>query len=294
MKLPNKNKIRDHFIFISTALLLAFLISGCNDDTVGLSVSSTSVKSLEASDSHIVSSGNSIPAVPSESKYMTLASGAGTGISVLGESTISVKPDIAILDIGVETFAESVALARQSAAQEMGSVISALKKQGVDDSDIQTNRLNISPSYDYEEIMVRGKRTGRQVLTGYFVNNVVKVRIRELEKAGEVIDRTASAGGDSIRINGISFTVDDLSPYKVLLRKAAVEDSLVKANHYATESGVTLGPLISLSETIAPAIQSFQKDMAFGMRAMSESMPTSVSGGELDIHHSIQATFAIN
>ena len=294
MKLPNKNKIRDHFIFISTALLLAFLISGCNDDTVGLSVSSTSVKSLEASDSRIVSSGNPMPAVPSESKYMTLASGASTGISVVGESTISVKPDIAILDIGVETFAESVALARQSAAQEMGSVISALKKQGVDDSDIQTNRLNISPSYDYEEIMVRGKRTGRQVLTGYFVNNGVKVRIRELEKAGEVIDRTASAGGDSIRINGISFTVDDLSPYKVLLRKAAVEDSLVKANHYATESGVTLGPLISLSETIAPAIQSFQKDMAFGMRAMSESMPTSVSGGELDIHHSIQATFAIN
>ena len=294
MKLPNKNKIRDHFIFISTALLLAFLISGCNDDTVGLSVSSTSVKSLEASDSRIVSSGNPMPAVPSESKYMTLASGASTGISVVGESTISVKPDIAILDIGVETFAESVALARQSAAQEMGSVISALKKHGVDDSDIQTNRLNISPSYDYEEIMVRGKRTGRQVLKGYFVNNVVKVRIRELEKAGEVIDRTASAGGDSIRINGISFTVDDLSPYKVLLRKAAVEDSLVKANHYATESGVTLGPLISLSETIAPAIQSFQKDMAFGMRAMSESMPTSVSGGELDIHHSIQATFAIN
>ena len=294
MKLPNKNNIRDHFIFISTALLLAFLISGCNDDTVGLSVSSTSVKSLEASDSRIVSSGNPMPAVPSESKYMTLASGASTGISVVGESTISVKPDIAILDIGVETFAESVALARQSATQEMGSVISALKKYGVDDSDIQTNRLNISPSYDYEEIMVRGKRTGRQVLTGYFVNNVVKVRIRELEKAGEVIDRTASAGGDSIRINGISFTVDDLSPYKVLLRKAAVEDSLVKANHYATESGVTLGPLISLSETIAPAIQSFQKDMAFGMRAMSESMPTSVSGGELDIHHSIQATFAIN
>ena len=294
MKLPNKNKIRDHFIFISTALLLAFLISGCNDDTVGLSVSSTSVKSLEASDSDIVSSGNSIPAVPSESKYMTLASDAGIGISVLGESTISVKPDIAILDIGVETFAESVAVARQFAAKEMGSVISALKKQGVDDSDIQTNRLNISPSYDYEEIMVRGKRTGRQVLTGYFVNNVVKVRIRELEKAGEVIDRTASAGGDSIRINGISFTVDDLSPYKVLLRKAAVEDSLVKANHYATESGVTLGPLISLSETIAPAIKSSQKDMAFGMRAMSESMPTSVSGGELDIYHSIQATFAIN
>ena len=222
MKLPNKNKIRDHFIFISTALLLAFLISGCNDDTVGLSVSSTSVKSLEASDSRIVSSGNPMPAVPSESKYVTLASGVSTGISVVGESTISVKPDIAILDIGVETFAESVALARQSAAQEMGSVISALKKQGVDDSDIQTNRLNISPSYDYEEIMVRGKRTGRQVLTGYFVNNVVKVRIRELEKAGEVIDRTASAGGDSIRINGISFTVDDLSPYKVLLRKDAV------------------------------------------------------------------------
>ena len=292
MKLPNKNKIRDYFIFTSMALLLAFLISGCNDDTVGLSGSSNSVKALE--DSNIVSTGNPIPAVPSGSKYVTLASGAGTGISVLGESTISVKPDIAILDIGVETFAESVALARQFAAKEMGSVISTLKKQGVDDSDIQTSRLNISPSYDYEEIMVRGKRTGRQVLTGYFVNNVVKVRIRELEKAGEVIDRTASAGGDSIRINGISFTVDDLSPYKVLLRKAAVEDSLVKANHYATESGVTLGPLISLSETSAPAIQSFQKDMAFGMRAMSESIPTSVSGGEFDIHHSIYATFAIN
>ena len=292
MKLPNKNKIRDYFIFISTTLLLAFLISGCNDDTIGLSVTSNASRSFGPSD--VVSLNNPIPIIPPESQLTASTSGIAAGISVVGESMISVEPDIAILDIGVETFAESVALARNAAAKEMGLVISELKDHGVDEADIQTSRLNISPSYDYEEIIVRGKRTGRQVLTGYFVNNIVKVRIRELAKAGEVIDKTAGAGGDSIRINGISFTVDDLSPYKILLRKGAVEDALAKATHYASESGVTLGPLVLLSEMSPPAIQNFQNDMAFGMRTMAESVPTSVSGGELDIHHSIQTTFSIN
>ena len=188
MKLPNKNKIPDHFIFISMTLLLAFLISGCNDDTVGLSVSSTSVKSLEASDSHIVSSVNPMPAVPSESKYMTLASGASTGISVVGESTISVKPDIAILDIGVETFAESVALARQSAAQEMGSVISALKKQGVDDDMV----FSVRSDQEISEVIV-------------LVDSIAKVEQNHIDTSSVII---SSADGSVEYISGVDYNVD--------------------------------------------------------------------------------------
>ena len=109
--------MRYYLLLIPMVLLFTILISGCKDDTA----SSSCVKSLEASE--IVSSKNEISLVPPESNYMSSASGSATGISVIGQSTISVKPDIAILDIGVETFAESVALARQLDAKEMGLVM---------------------------------------------------------------------------------------------------------------------------------------------------------------------------
>ena len=98
--------------------------------------------------------------------------GAIGGIRVSGTGTVSVEPDVAILQVGVEVFAGKVSTARSEASKAMDSVVSVLKKEGVEEKDIQTTRFNIYPRYDYEEVTINGKRIGTQVLTGYTVNTV--------------------------------------------------------------------------------------------------------------------------
>ena len=219
--------------------------------------------------------------------------GAIGGIRVSGTGTVSVEPDVAILQVGVEVFAGKVSTARSEASKAMDSVVSVLKKEGVEEKDIQTTRFNIYPRYDYEEVTINGKRIGTQVLTGYTVNNTVKAKIYEIDKVGEIIDKAADAGGDYARINGVDFTVDDPTPYQTEIRKMAVEDAVGKAQEYALLTNVELGPVIELNEMTSGSVHSpYEAD--YGMRMMAAAPPTtSISAGQLEISLTVNTLFAI-
>ena len=58
----------------------------------------------------------------------------------------------------------------------------------------------------------------------------VTAKIRNIDKAGGIIDAVAIAGGDLTRIDGISFSVDDPSSYYTEARKLAVADAKAKAS----------------------------------------------------------------
>ena len=219
--------------------------------------------------------------------------GAIGGIRVSGTGTVSVEPDVAILQVGVEVFAGKVSTARSVASEAMDSVVSLLKKEGVEEKDIQTTRFNIYPRYDYEEVTINGKRIGTQVLTGYTVNNTVKAKIYEIDKVGEIIDKGADAGGDYARINGVDFTVDDPTPYQTEIRKMAVEDAVGKAQEYALLTNVELGPVVELNEMTSGSVHSpYEAD--YGMRMMAAAPPTtSISAGQLEISLTVNTLFAI-
>ena len=215
------------------------------------------------------------------------------GIRVSGTGTVSVEPDVAILQVGVEVFAGKVSIARSEASKAMDSVVTILKKEGVEEKDIQTTKFNIYPRYDYEEVTVNGKRIGTQVLTGYTVNNTVKAKIYEIDKIGDIIDKSADAGGDYVRINGVDFTVDDPSPYQTEIRKMAVENAVEKAQDYALLTDVELGPVIELNEMNSGSLHSpYEAD--YGMRMMAAAAPTtSISAGQLEISLTVDTLFAI-
>ncbi len=216
-----------------------------------------------------------------------------SGIWVTGEGTITLEPDLALLNVGVEATAGTVAEARAEAASAMDAIVAALKAQGVEDRDIQTRFFNISPRYEYQEVLEEGFRRGKQVLVGYVVNNSASVKIRDLDSVGRVIDEVADAGGDVTRINGISFTVDDTEPFMVTLREQAVGDALARAQQFADLTGVTLGELLFITEATggAPVISDFAEE-AFAVRALA-APTTRISGGELELRVSVRAVFGI-
>ena len=221
----------------------------------------------------------------------------GTGIWVSGNGAISVEPDIALLDIGVETRAPSVSEANSQASMAMDAVIKALKARGVKDEDIQTNRFSIYPRYDYIEEEKDGVRSGREVLVGYRVRNNATVKLRDLDAVGEVIDEVVTAGGDNVRISDINFTLEDPKPKMAELREMAVKDAKAKAEHLAELSDVSVGRLIYISEgAAAPSVRDFAREslgLGYGFPSSAMLAAPSISGGEVTLSLSVQAGFAI-
>ena len=220
----------------------------------------------------------------SEPQHQMFSDGSQGGISVSGSGSISVEPDLAILNIGVEATGKTVSFARSEAASAMDSVVSSLKKEGILTKDIQTQQLTIYPRYDYQ--------TNKQVLTGYSVTNTARVKVRDLSKVGKIVDNAAASGGDYVRINGISFNVEDTDQYMESLRKQAVQKAQIKAEEYADSAGVKLGSLRSLTEVGAQYPHMFSA-MDNQMRAMSVPMESPISGGELQITVTVFTVFNI-
>lgn len=216
------------------------------------------------------------------------------GIWVSGQGTISVAPDLAMLDFGVETRAANVSEANSQASMAMDAVIEALKARGVKNEDIQTSRFSIYPRYDYIEEEKDGIRSSREVLVGYRVRNSGTVKLRDLDTVGEVIDEVVTAGGDNVRINGINFTLEDPKPKMAELREMAVADAQAKAEHLAELSEVSVGRLIYISEGAAgPSVRGFAESLDFAYALPAAARAPSISGGEVTLSLSVQAGFAI-
>ena len=205
-----------------------------------------------------------------------------SGISVSGEGSIDLTPDLALLNVGVEAVAESVSQARDEAAQAMDAIIAAVKAHGLEDRDIQTRAFNIWPQYDYQN--------NRRTLIGYTVSSSATVKIRDIDNIGPIIDDVADAGGNATRIDGIQFTVEDPKPHMTDLREAAFQDAKSKAEHLATLAGVELGPLTYVTESSGVPVA---RDMAIERAALAAAPSTSISGGELQISMYVQAVFNI-
>ena len=222
------------------------------------------------------------------------ASGSSqAGIWVSGQGTVSLEPDLALLNIGVESMKRTVAEARDEAARAMDAILKVLSARGIEGRDVQTRSFNISPRYEYREVFDEGFRTNRQFLVGYQVNNSVAIKIRDLDAAGDIIDEVAGAGGDAVRINGISFTVEDPKPFMAQLREDAVNDALAKARHFASLTSVSLGRLVFISES-GGAIPVARVERAFALAApTADFQSTSISGGELELRMTVQAVFDI-
>ena len=208
-----------------------------------------------------------------------------SGISVSGEGSIDLVPDLALLNVGVETMAESVSQAREEAAQAMDAIIAAVKAHGLEDRDIQTRAFNIWPQYEYQN--------NSRSLVGYTVSNSATAKIRDIDNVGPIIDDVANAGGNATRIDGIRFTVEDPKPHMAALREAAFQDAMSKAEHLATLAGVELGPLTFVTESSGVPVV---REAAFETAALAAPLvapSTSISGGELQLSMYVQAVFDI-
>jgi hypothetical protein len=199
-------------------------------------------------------------------------------ISVTGEASVSVPPDMARIEGGVTSEARTAREASEANNVAMGKVLLALKGAGIADKDMQTSRLSLQPQY-------APNRPPPNVITGYQASNRVSIKLRDVSKVAGVIDTLVGAGANEI--GGVNFMVEAASKLLDEARTRAVADARRKAEIYAAATGVTLGAPLSISEESAPNAVPYRR-MSAGLAA---SAP--VAQGEETLSVSVNVTWAI-
>ena len=158
-------------------------------------------------------------------------------ITVVGTGQVKGTPDVADLSIGVEAQAASAVEALSTVNDRAQKVLDVLHDAGVDDADIQTSGLSVNPTYD-----------DRSHIDGYAASNSVVARIRDLSKAGAIVDAAAAKAGDNIRVNSITFSIDDDSALLAAARTKAVKRARAQAAQLADAAGVSVGDVLTIDE----------------------------------------------
>lgn len=205
-------------------------------------------------------------------------------ISVSGSGQVYLTPDIAYINIGVQTENADAATAVSNNNTQSQKVIDALKAQGVDAKDIRTTDFSIYPQ---QQTNSQGQSTG---VTKYVVNNTVYVTLRSLDKIGAVLNGVVAAGANSI--NGIQFDVADRSQALSQARQAAISDANAQAQELAKAAGVTLGAVQSIS-TVSSTPTPIPYGLGGGGVASSATANVPVSAGQLTVTVQANVVYAI-
>jgi uncharacterized protein len=199
-------------------------------------------------------------------------------ISVTGEASVSVAPDLAQIDAGVTSEAKTAREASDANNAAMGKVLLALKGASIDEKDFQTSRLSLQPQ-------AAPNRPGPTSIVGYRASNRVTIRLRDVTKVASVIDTLVAAGANDV--GGINFTVSQASKLLDEAREQAIADARRRAEIYAKAAGVTLGAPLSITEEGGHGPIPYRK-MAAGMAAS-----TPVAQGEETLQVTVSVSWAI-
>ncbi len=207
-------------------------------------------------------------------------------ITVVGEGKVSVTPDVAEANVGVEVLAPTVKEATAEAKERMTAIMTALQKAGIAEKDIQTSNYSIYFER-YPEVMPMVEAKPSEVEGNYRVSNMVQVKIRDLDKIGVVLDEVIEAGANNVY--GVSFTLDDPSEVRSEGRAKAIDNAKAKAKELADLNGVNLGEVLQISEVIGGLFSTGGIPVAMEYRGGGGS----ISPGELEYSVQIQVTYAI-
>lgn len=201
--------------------------------------------------------------------------------NVTADGKAAAAPDIALVNVGVQAQGGTVKQAQQELNSAINKVAEAIKKVGVEAKDIQTSGYNLTPTYDYRE--------GRGRITGYQANSNLTVKVREIEKANQVID-AATVGGAN-QVGGVSFDIDDKTKVENEARQKAVAEAKKKAEEAAKIAGFRLGRIINYSENFGPGPRPIpmltKTEMAAG------GAPTQIEPGTNEITVSVTLSYEI-
>ena len=204
-------------------------------------------------------------------------------IKVVGFGEALGQPDEAQVTVGVETFAPKVNDATSENEDVIAAILGALEDAGIDSEDIQTSNYSLWAEQKYGD-------NGPEGIAGYRVSNQVAVVIRDISKVGDVLASVTAAGANNIY--GVQFSVADPAALEAEAREKSLDDARQRAESLAQLSGLKLGAIIAIDETMGQ-FPGPVRDMGGGGLGSGVEASTSISPGQLSYQSQVQVTFEI-
>lgn len=197
------------------------------------------------------------------------------GITVQGTASVASVPDRAELSFGVESQGASANAALAANAAEMRRVLAALKAAGA--TDLKTQYVSLSPRLN-EQTEVQG----------YVATNSVSATIKQLGRAGAVIDAAVNAGAN--QVYGPSLSRGDQSELYRQALKAAVANARASAQALAEAANVSLGRVAAIVEGGGAP-----QPLPFAASAKAEdAASTPIEGGTQQVTATVSVTFTVS
>ncbi|MBI5448738.1 SIMPL domain-containing protein [Candidatus Gottesmanbacteria bacterium] len=201
--------------------------------------------------------------------------------TVSGEGKVVVVPDSAVVHAGVQTTAGTAKLAQEQLNKAANAVTQAVKKLGIDTTDIKTTNYSVYPITDYQD--------KQQRITGYQASSSLTIKVRDMDKTNSVIDAATGAGAN--QVGGVVFEVADKSKAENEAREKAVSEAKKKASDAARIAGFRLGRIVNYSEGYNGA----PRPMPIMAKAESADtgVPTQIEPGSSEITVSVTLFYEI-
>ncbi|WP_405492692.1 SIMPL domain-containing protein [Nocardia sp. NBC_00511] len=228
---------------------------------------------------------------------MTSSDNALGTITTIGSGSAYGTPDTMRVSLSIETRADTVARAYSRAGERADAVIGVLRGDGVPTRDINTSGLTVRA----DTVWTDGNR---EKLIGYIAGTSLTITLRDIANSqGEtkngdggpaaIIAHAVDAGGDDVRLGGLTLTVADEEALMAGARDAAWDHALAKAEQYVRRAGGTLGPVIEITEDTSVSAPSPRIAFAASkMAAPGEAIPVQL--GESQLSADIRVTWKLN
>lgn len=192
-----------------------------------------------------------------------------------GQATVSSKPDLLRLTIGVTTQAATAQEASDQNAAVVTRVIAALQAVIRATGELKTVGYSVSPLY-------RNLPDGTQTVTGYRVNNTVDVFTSDLSLGGRLIDAGIQAGATNVQ--SLRFSLKDSEPARLEALRLATMTARRRAEAIATGLNARLGHVLSAEEGGSGVVVGLEtRALAPGAGAT----PTPIETGLVDVSASV-------
>lgn len=229
-------------------------------------------------------------------KFIGSGTTATNTISVSGKGEVFAVPDIATFTLTISETAKDVQSAQKTATQKANDIIAYLRGEGnIAEKDIKTINYSVQPKYEWIQATCYPSRPcppGENKLVGYTVEQSLEVKVRDTDKAGEVLAAAGSRGVS--QVSGLEFKVDDEDALKVEARKKAIIEAQEKASSLARDLGVTIVRVVGFNEDAGyqpPMYYRAEKAvmMSADMAGAAPEMPV----GENKVQSNVTVTYEI-
>ncbi len=212
-------------------------------------------------------------------------------ISVSGQGKITAVPDLATVTIGVLSQGASAVDVKNQNNDKVSKIVAFIKSQGIDSKDIATEQFSFYPQQDYNG--------GTPKITGYQGNQSVTVKVHGVDKDQAVLEKILDGvvNNGANQINGVNLSIENPDSLQQQAQQQAIAAAKQKAQALAQSAGLTLGKVVSVSESGAPVYPGpmpYAANSVMGMGgAADKAVAPDIQAGSQEITEIMTVTYEV-